>query len=232
MAGNDVFLLCDADELRQQDQPRQQRDARQRQEIGEAATHGMPQLLEGPLRAQVEDDDDPARDVHREDADQSKHCHRDAIPVPQRRGHQHHGRHRDPVGGQVRHRGDAELDVGHRGERRRQSRRGGGGSGGAPLAGARPEEMPGQNGRAGREQPDRRRDRIQGVTGGGCRSGELAEHRRQGVEHRRVVKGPVCLDVAKLPHVRGRRLAGVEDPAHGVGVPDGVPGAGNGLPVH
>ena len=42
-------------------------------------------------------------------------------------------RDRDPVGRQVGHRGDAELDVGHRGERRRQCRRGGRDPGGAPL---------------------------------------------------------------------------------------------------
>ena len=79
---------------------------------------------------------------------------------------------------------------------------------------------------------DRRRHRIQGVTGGRSGPGQLTEHRGQGVEHRRVVEGPVGLDVAELAHVGRGRLAGVEDPAHGVGVPDGVPGARDGLPVH
>ncbi len=81
------------------------------------------------------------------------------------------------------------------------------------------------------KQPDRRRHRRQRVAGRGRRPGELAEHRCQGVKHRRVVKHRVCLDVAQLAHVGRRRLAGVEDEAHRVGVPDRVPGAGNGLPV-
>ncbi len=140
--------------------------------------------------------------------------------------------HRDPVGRQVGHRGDAELDVGHRGERRRQRRRGGRRSRGAPLAGDGAGEEPGEDRRAGRKQPDRRRHRTHGVAGGGCRPGELAVHRGQGVEHRRVVQRLVGFDVAELAHVGRRRLAGVEDEAHRVGVPDRVPGAGDGLPVH
>ena len=42
-------------------------------------------------------------------------------------------RDRDAVGRQVGHRGDAELDVGHRGERRRQRRRRGRRAGSAPM---------------------------------------------------------------------------------------------------
>ena len=49
---------------------------------------------------------------------------------------QHHRRHGDAVGGQVGHRGGVELDVGDRGERRRQRGRGGRRARGAPLVGA------------------------------------------------------------------------------------------------
>ena len=87
-----------------------------------------------------------AGDVHREDPEQCEHRQRNAVAVPQRRGDQHHRRNGEAVGRQVGHRGDVELDVGHRGERRRQRGGGGGGPGGPPLAEfAVPQQIPRQH---------------------------------------------------------------------------------------
>ncbi len=85
--------------------------------------------------------------------------------------------------------------------------------------------------RAGREQPDGNRERAERVGGRRRRSGQLTEHRGECVKRRRVVQRIVGLDVAQLAHVRRRRLAGVDDPADRVGVPDGVPRARDRLPV-
>ena len=163
----------------------------QGQDVGQPSTHRMPPRVEKPPGQQEQDDDEPAGEVHREDAHQRQHGRRDAVAMPQRRGDQDKRRDRDAVGRQVGHRGDAELDVGHRRERRRHGGRRGRRPGGAPLAGGGivvrgPEQTPGEHRGAGRKQPDRRRHRSQRVAGGGRRPGELTEHRGQGVKHRRV----------------------------------------------
>ena len=134
MPGDDVGLLEHADELRRQDQRRWARPTAARVTTSASRPRtGCRSASSSHQRHQEQDDDESAGEVHRQDTDQRQHGHRDAVAVPQRRGDQHEGRDRDPVGGQVGHRGDAEFDVGHRGERRRQRRRGGGRPGGAPL---------------------------------------------------------------------------------------------------
>ena len=140
--------------------------AAQGQRVGEPAAHRMPQHVEQPPPKQEQDDDEPAREVDGEDAHEREHRHRDAVAVPQRRGDQHKRRDGDPVGRQVGHGGDAELDVGHRGERRRQRRRGGRRPRRTPLARDGAGEEPGEDCGAGRKQPDRRRHRSHGVAGG------------------------------------------------------------------
>ena len=200
-------------------------------EVREPAAHRMPQRVEQPPRRHEQDDDHAAGEVHGEHAEQRQHRQRDAVAVPQRGDDQHHGRDGDAVGGQVGHRRGVELDVGDRGERRRQRGRGGRGAGGAPLVGAGAQQMPRQRRGADREQPDRRRHRAQRVGGGRRGAGELAEHRGQRVKRRRVVQRFVGFDVAQLAHVGRRRLAGVEDEANRVGVPDRIPVARDGLPV-
>ena len=229
--GDDVGLLEHPDELWRQNQRRRYGHRSQREHVGQSSAHRMPARVQQPPCRQEQDHDEPAGEMYREDADERQYRRRDAVPVSQGRSDQEERRHRHPVCRQVGHRGDAELDVGHRGERGRQRARGGRDARGAPLTGTRPEQIPGQHRRAGRKQPNRCRHRRQGVAGGGCSAGELTEHRREGVEHRRVVQRLVRLDIAKLTHVGGRGLAGVQDEAHGVGMPDGVPRAGDGLPV-
>ena len=116
-------------------------------------------------------------------------------------------------------------------KRRRQRRGGRGRSRGLPSVNRAAQQLPGQGRGADREQPDRRGERAQRVGGGGRRTGQLAEHRGDGVKRRRVVQRVVGLDVAQLAHVGRRGLAGVEDEADRVGVPDGVPCARDRLPV-
>ncbi len=123
--GDDVSLVGHPDELRCQYQRRRHGHRGQHQQVGQPAAHRMPSRVKKPPGQQEQDDDEPAGQVHRQDADQRQHGHRDAIAMPQRRGDQHKRRDRDPVGREVGHCGDAELDVGHRRERRRQRSRGG-----------------------------------------------------------------------------------------------------------
>ena len=230
MPGDDAGLLGHPDELGRQDQPGRYPRRGQRQHVGHPPAHRMPARLQKPPGSCEQDHDEPTGQMHREDTDQGQHRHRDAIAMPQRRDDQNERRDRDAVGRQVGHRRGAELDVGHRRERRRQRRGRRSHSGGVRRA--RTEQLPGQHRRAGRKQPHRRRHRTQGVAGRRCRAGELAVDRGQGVKHRGVVQRLMGFDVAKLAHVSGRSLAGVENEAHRVGMPDRVPGARNGLPVH
>ena len=90
----------------------------------EPAADRMPQRVEQPPRRHEQNGHHAAGDVHGEHPEQRQHRQRDAVAVSQRGHHQHHGRDGDAVGGEVGHRGGVELDVGNRGERRRQ--RGGG----------------------------------------------------------------------------------------------------------
>ena len=159
------------------------------------------------------------------------HRQRDAVTVPQCRGDQHHGRHGHAVGGEVGHRRRVELHIRDGGERRGQGARCGGGARGAPLVRAGAQQIPREHRCADGEQPHRRGERVQRVHRRGRRTRELRLDRGQRVERRRVVERVVRLDVAKVAHVRGRRLSGIEDEPHGVGVPDRIPGARNRLPM-
>ncbi len=195
------------------------------------APNRMPQPVHQPPRHDEQNGHHTAGEVNREHAEQCEHRQRDAVAVAQRRNHQHHRRYGDAVGGEVGHRSGVELDIGNGGERRRQRGGGRGRPGGAPLVGPVPQQPPGQGRRAHREQPDRRRERAEGVGGGRCRPGQRTEHRGECVKCRGVVKGVMGLDVAQLAHVCRRRLPGVENESDRIGVPDGVPCAGYRLPV-
>ena len=96
---------------------------------------GCQQGVAQPPGDDEQDGDDAAGDVDGEHPEQREDRQRDAVAVPQRRHDQHHRGHRDAVGGQVGHRGGVELDVGDRGEGRRQGRGGRRRAGGAPLVG-------------------------------------------------------------------------------------------------
>ena len=229
--GDDLRLLQHAQELRQQRRQRGHRDGRQGGEVPHPAEYRSPQRVQQPPRRDERDHDHPAGEVHREQPDQCDHRQRDPVAMPQRRGDQDERRNGEPVRRHVGHRGGVELDVRHGGERRRQ--RGGGGRGPAVrhcVHRSRSRFQVSTAAPTGNSQIAAASElRVYAVVGAGA--GQLGQHGAQGVERRRIVERVVGLDVAQLAHVGRRGLPGVEDPSDGVGVPDGVPGARNGLPV-
>ena len=231
VAGDDLGLLQHPDELWEQHRQRRHGDTQQGHEVARPAQHRVAQCVQQPPRDHKGDHHDAAGDVHGEYPDQRQHRQRNAFPVSQRRGDQHERRNRDTEGGHIGHRGGVELHVGNRGERRRQRGGGGGRARGAPPGGAGNQQPPGEQPGAEWEQPHRGSQRGQGV--GGCRSGagELSQHGTHRMKGGRVVESSLGLDIAQLTHMRGGGLPGIEDPPDGVGVPDGIPGAGDRLPV-
>ncbi len=107
-----------------------------------AAAYGSPERLERPPSRDEQHRHHAAGDVHGEHPEQREHRKRDAVAVPQCGHDQHHGRHGEAVGDEVGHRGGVELDVGDRGERRRQRARRGRRTSGAPFVGSATQQLP------------------------------------------------------------------------------------------
>ncbi len=228
---DDLGLPQHAEELRQQQQHRRHRHQQQADEVGQPAADGVPQAVAQPPRDDEHDRHHAAGDVHREHAEQGQHSQRDAVAVPQCRHDQDHGGRSDAVCGHVRHRRGVELHIRDGGERRRKGRRGRCRSGRPPLVGPRSHQLPRQHRGACGEQPDGGREGVQRVGGGRGGAGDLTLQRRERVERGRVVQRVVRLDIAQLTHVGRRGLTRVQDESDGVGVPDGVPGTRDRLPV-
>ncbi len=167
-----------------------------------SAPHRAPERIEQPPRRDEQDGDHTSGQVHREHSEQGQHGQRDAVAVPQRGDDQHHGRQRrGRTTVEIGHRRGVELDVGDRGERRRDRRRGRRRARAAPFVGARAQQMPRQRRGADGEQPDRRGHRAERVGRGRRGPGDQAQHRAERVKCRGVVERFMGFDVAKLAHV-------------------------------
>ncbi len=231
VAADDFGLLQHAEELRYQHRQCRHCDAQQGHEVAGPAQYRVAQRIQKPPGRQEGDNHHPSGEVHAEHPDQRQYRQRDALTVSECGGDQRERRDRDTESRHIGHRCGVELHIGNRRERCRQCGGSGGRTRGPPPGGPVDQQLPGEQPGAEREQPDSCGQGTQRV--GGCRggAGDLCQHGAQRVEGRWIVERGVGFDVAQFAHVGGGGLAGIEDPPNGVGVPHGVPVAGNRLPV-